>query len=233
MDFLSYRLDEPLVAKRKGPLSFQQYAAMCVESYKAPQDRKELYGFKIARSDPRTLIYQDQKEAVIVFRGTDVSDVEDLLLDAALAIGGAQQSDRLQQSKELVKEIVAQVGNTNVSLTGHSLGGYMAYVIGAQYGLKSVSFNPGATPLRTQEKASLEMHGTAKKVMQWIGLGETNLTSAVEWLVGAFASEIQGSDRNILLFIQGDVISMSAQQWSGKKIIYPYRENPHSLSNFL
>jgi Ca2+-binding RTX toxin-like protein len=101
-----------------------------------------------------TLVNNSTKEVVIVFRGSDVfaNFIEDGLLAGGLA---AQLNPFTQLAQQYVTSQANRYSNSTITLTGHSLGGYMATVgmialegdsaFSAKSSLTTVTFNaPGS-----------------------------------------------------------------------------------------
>ena len=92
----------------------------------------------------------NDNSAILAYRGTDPTNIYDLNADAQLATG----LDRLlpfQTRLSRAEDMYNSVKNIypNVSITGHSLGGYLADHISRENNEKAVIFNPGLTPITT------------------------------------------------------------------------------------
>ena len=81
------------------------------------------------------------KVAVLAFRGTEVSDLDDLLNDAAIAVGSLppQALFAIQVAKE------AKAYYSGLILTGHSLGGALAIIASAHTDTEAITFNAPGT----------------------------------------------------------------------------------------
>lgn len=92
----------------------------------------------------------NNNSAILAYRGTDPTNIYDLNADAQLATGLDRLlpfQTRLSRAEDLynsVKNIYPEV-----SITGHSLGGYLADHISRENNEKAVIFNPGLTPITT------------------------------------------------------------------------------------
>ena len=97
-------------------------------------------------------------KVVVSFRGTDNKNLlnaryEDLMTDYQLAIGRLRLTDRFQEAKDMLNKIIDKYGkgirgkNSNIILTGHSLGGAIADYLSDIYKLPAFLFNTGSSPI--------------------------------------------------------------------------------------
>lgn len=118
-------------------------------------DRYELTDYKSAN---HTLYYDRQRgNYILSIAGTNVDGVkgtgrkaEDLITDAVLAMGGmnyAKMMPRYKQSQRELKKVREMIGDAELILTGHSLGGSLARSLGIEHDLESHSFAPGSSPI--------------------------------------------------------------------------------------
>jgi hypothetical protein len=92
----------------------------------------------------RTVIYTDGSVFVVAFRGTD--NASDLVEDAQLTLG---MNTAMYPIGEAIAAGVKNHGT--VYVTGHSLGGAVAQVVGSRMGLPFVTFNaPGVAILASR-----------------------------------------------------------------------------------
>jgi len=82
-------------------------------------------------------------KTIVSFRGTDLSDPRDIVSDIFVATGYFPQAPRFTRGVELVNRLKKELPGT-MSLTGHSLGGTLAYEVGRKTKVPSISFNRGA-----------------------------------------------------------------------------------------
>lgn len=114
----------------------------------------------------RSVIFTDGTVFVVAFRGTD--DPSDLVEDAQLSFG-------MNTAMYPIGEAVAAGAGTHgpVYVTGHSLGGAVAQVVGSRMGLPFVTFNaPGVAVLASRN--------------MWTG----NYLAIQARVAGAFASAV-------------------------------------------
>jgi hypothetical protein len=101
------------------------------------------------------VIKRPDDSSILAYRGTDPTNPNDLFADAIILGGMHRDAVDLRDTRFNLADkyyLDAKVKYSDVDLTGHSLGGAMADVIGTNYGEKSVVFNPGASPLEFLNK---------------------------------------------------------------------------------
>ena len=101
------------------------------------------------------VIKRPDDSAILAYRGTDPTNPNDLMADAIILGGMHRDAVDLRDTRFNLADkyyLDAKVKYADVDLTGDSLGGAMADVIGTNYGEKSVIFNPGASPLEFLNK---------------------------------------------------------------------------------
>ncbi len=84
-------------------------------------------------------------DVVISFRGTDVergnkAKAQDFVL-SDIPMGAKLLPAQIVNAQKYYKEIKKQFPNSNIIFTGHSLGGSVAQILGAEYGHETVTFN--------------------------------------------------------------------------------------------
>lgn len=80
----------------------------------------------------------------VVYRGTELGELKDLQTDASIKFGGSAFQGQLKDAQRLTDQAVSTYGKSNVSITGHSLGGAIAQVESARVGLPAEAYNaPG------------------------------------------------------------------------------------------
>jgi hypothetical protein len=133
------------------PKQDEIYLALSSESYKAKGARDpDVLGFRYDQdvSTERTAVYVGSDRIIIANRGTVPTDQSDLKADALIVAGQFDKSDRLKRSLKTVADVAAKYPGVRLEMTGHSLGGKVAQMIGlALPGVKVVTFNMGSSPL--------------------------------------------------------------------------------------
>ena len=102
------------------------------------------YGYHYDRelSSKHAKVYHDDNyNPIVVFRGTDITDWNDLKTDAAIALGMYKHTKRYQEAKELTKAIRNKYGSKKLTALGHSLGGKIAEGINAD---RVITYNKAA-----------------------------------------------------------------------------------------
>lgn len=194
------------------------YLELSKQAYIKKNDRSldvDGYLYDKENSTERTAVYVNpEKESVIIaHRGTVKSSKSDLKQDALILAGLFDQSERLKNSYELVKNVMSKYPLYTISNTGHSLGFSIASEIGKKLPYKHskvVGFNIGASPVeiasRLKDKAYCTFSNSehCKKLKN-----QTSYTTGI------------------------DPISLSGLINAGEtKLIKPKSFNVHSLSNF-
>ena len=97
-------------------------------------------------------IVKPDGSAVISYRGTDFTNVADLLADFQILMGVhsnplMQQQNAMNRFEDAsVKYEKVEAKHGQPKLTGHSLGGAQALHVARKYGGDAVVFNPGSSP---------------------------------------------------------------------------------------
>jgi hypothetical protein len=81
--------------------------------------------------------YQREDKTVIAFKGSN--SARDWLANTSAAFGNIPI--QFAQADRIVKEYVKEHGTENLVITGHSLGGQLAFYTGEKYGVRTYGFN--------------------------------------------------------------------------------------------
>jgi hypothetical protein len=99
--------------------------------------------FSNHRSGFYSEIYTKGDKAILVFRGTQLTikekeEIKDGRSDINIGLG--KLPHQMQDAERAYSETIKKYGKDNVILTGHSLGGSEAQILGAKYGAETVTF---------------------------------------------------------------------------------------------
>ena len=94
--------------------------------------------------------YQWDGQVIISFRGTEPSTFSNILADGSFLTGAANGmmalyvADAVAFLSSVMESVNASTGSYSITLTGHSLGGAVAELVGSDTGFRTVTFNaPG------------------------------------------------------------------------------------------
>ena len=83
-------------------------------------------------------VYTKNDKAILVIRGTEITTRDDF---SAINMGLGYLPWQMKDADKAYIQTVQKYGKENVILTGHSLGGSEAQILGAKYGVETVTFN--------------------------------------------------------------------------------------------
>ena len=139
---------------RAGKTAYKQGFAAA----QAELDAGPLRGWTIdtGLSSSEGLVLTKGREIRVAYRGTDFTNVHDLVTDAAIAAGYERFAPQLVQSRLQIEAIRSKYGRLPTELLGYSKGGAHAMAMGDRFGVPSTSFNPlsSATVLLTFDSSS-------------------------------------------------------------------------------
>src|SRR5574344_267874 len=103
--------------------------------------------------------FMNGNNIVIAFRGTDIKRgkkelTKDMYSNACMGL--SLPPSQIINAQSYYEKIKRKYPNSNIILTGHSLGGSLAQILGSEYGNQTVTFNAYGTAnlLKTQIKYS-------------------------------------------------------------------------------
>jgi hypothetical protein len=105
----------------------------------------EVNGFKKIDEDEDNVAYKDNAGNVKVgIRGT--SNLDDLKTDARVLAGkNIEDTDRYKKSENFINRIKEKYNPSNISLSGHSLGGGIVNKLSQKFGYTGKAYNPFLT----------------------------------------------------------------------------------------
>lgn len=91
-------------------------------------------------------IKRPNNEYIMAVRGTRPTNISDIVSDTQIAFN-EPKVNRVESVKQLYKDFKTQEPNAKLTLTGHSLGAYVAHKIANEFNETFVGFNLPASPL--------------------------------------------------------------------------------------
>ena len=111
---------------------------------------QSLDGFNLIVSTPTLKVYLKDKTILVGVRGTKVTDKQDLIADARIALNLLKHSNRYKRDKEVFDKIIKQYPPQDYEyyLSGHSLGGAIDNQLKYDYPFikNAVEYNPAFQP---------------------------------------------------------------------------------------
>lgn len=157
--------------------------------------------FADTATDMQALLLQSGGEYVIAFRGT--AGLADVIVDAVIGVDNINK--QYSDAVSFVNEALALPGvsESNLTLTGHSLGGILTQQVGATLGIKGYAYNPyGVDRLLTM------MPDSPLNVIQEVALYNIMKTSNLGASEASWAKEnIVNVSYNDFGIIEGDILS--------------------------
>jgi len=133
--------------------SYDYYHNGIDKAQKELQSYSQTKDFKIdpKLSNKNAVVLEKGNQVVISYRGTDLKNPSDILADAEILLGRDKiklfLNDRFDEANSLYNKVKAEYPESDITLTGHSLGSAEAIYVGTKNNTKSVSFNEGTSPL--------------------------------------------------------------------------------------
>jgi len=134
-----------------GKISTKDFNLMLTESYKKPQDRKNIGDYHIdeSLSTPESVVYHNPKtnETKVAYRGTE-GTLKDWGNNALYTFGLHNKSKRYKRANETQKKVEQKYGTDQLDVLGHSQSGAFSQEIGKN-AKNVVVLNPASHPLYT------------------------------------------------------------------------------------
>lgn len=133
--------------------SYDYYHAGLDKAQKELQSYSQTKGYIIdpKLSNKNAVVAKDGDKVVISYRGTDLKNPSDILADAEILLGRDKiklfLNDRFDEADSLYSKVKKEYPESEITLTGHSLGSAEAIYVGTKNDTRSVSFNEGTSPL--------------------------------------------------------------------------------------
>ncbi|QDK70170.1 Mbeg1-like protein [Lactococcus protaetiae] len=105
---------------------------------KAEDDKKN--GFQAMAVAPVVNGQVDKNQVVIAYAGTNSSDLKDILADVKNVVYSISDG-QLKSASNFAQSVANKYPQSNISVTGHSLGGFLALAQGAEHHWQTVTFN--------------------------------------------------------------------------------------------
>lgn len=179
-----YLLDSSTVTKKTSPvITWKTLAWFANEAYHVRPAAN--YGFAIQEGTKRYQVWKRASTVIFAIRGTEMTDMDDIRTDVLLAAGQLKKSSMFRYLYTIFLSWKDRY--PEIWLTGHSLGGTIAYEISSLTGVDCVVFNPGAHPpsvggvMRNQTKSRADIFLIVGDVIsEWAKLwpGTVHLLSA-------------------------------------------------------
>ncbi len=122
------------------------------ENVEETEKEIESYGlenYKIDKelSDPESLVLFNNQgnEITLAIRGTQLPNLQDILADVQIAVGYQGFTQRFTNEEAKLQDIMGKYPDKKHVVTGHSLGGNIAYKLGRKYNIEGHHFNTGAS----------------------------------------------------------------------------------------
>jgi hypothetical protein len=156
--------------------------------------------------DNASVIVRPNGTAILAFRGTRPTNLDDLNADASILTGLHKTNIPHPRFTEALDHYTKVKNKYNsVDITGHSLGGTLADYVGRSTDNKTIVFNPGETPLSTSLITG--------------GISKTRVYRTNTFDIVSFSNSLYPHAESIRVVPQTD----PASSWLGS----------HNLTNFL
>ena len=114
-----------------------------------PENLVHLFSKKDSETGFVAEVFKDGDNVIISFRGTDTKPLREARKDLDDDFGMVKKElpGQFKNAQDLIKDIKSSsmLKNCEITVTGHSLGGSLAQMLGALYGYKTVTFNAYGT----------------------------------------------------------------------------------------
>ena len=132
-----------------------QIVTLVQESYEAPEKRRKIIGNWSLDEDFNELrhcVYKhlSQPRVMICYRGTDFSNVKDLISDIQIVLGINAMDSRVIESLNLFDAVTMKYPTEMKWISGHSLWWTISYIVAKHREVeRCIAFNPWAAPTKS------------------------------------------------------------------------------------
>ena len=122
-------------------------------------------------------ILAKDNDVIVAYRGTDITSVQDIRNDVAMA------RDKIPvQATEAIKvydQVKQDYPNSDVTVTGHSLGGSLSQIVSSVRGCDAVTFNAYGTKDMFENSANIKEENIVNYVNEWDPITMSNAENHV------------------------------------------------------
>ncbi len=132
-----------------------QIVDLLIDNYKAPTERQLLLNDRELDQElnfPLHNLYVNKTEEkiLIAYRGTDFTELKDIISDIQIILGTNAIDIRLQQSLDFFDQVKVKYPQHKKWIAGHSLGGTIAFIVAKHRKPdRTITFNPGSAPTKS------------------------------------------------------------------------------------
>lgn len=154
-------------SKIEDPVTGQQYKVISVQDNNNDIDTTNDNGMQAMAVAPYVNGKVDTSQIVVAYAGTNSADVKDVDTDIQTIIFGSKDNlvqgnvenqtvtdSQLKTAQKFYNEIKKQYPEAILTTTGHSLGAYLALIIGAENKIAATTFN-GPDPIRGMSESAI------------------------------------------------------------------------------
>lgn len=165
------------MAKRKNDTKYHEILKQAAGySYKNGTPTPE--GYKVVKSvDNKDTGFHAEvlakgNDVIVAYRGTDITSVQDIRNDVAMARDKipAQATDAIK----VYDQVKQDYPNSDVTVTGHSLGGSLSQIVSSVRGCDAVTFNAYGTKDMFKDPNNIKEDNIVNYVNEWDGITMVN-----------------------------------------------------------
>lgn len=170
------------MAKRKNDTKYHEVLKQAAGySYKNGSPAPD--GYKVVKSvDNKDTgfhaeVLANGNDVIVAYRGTDITSVQDIRNDVAMARDKipAQATDAIK----VYDQVKQDSPNSDVTVTGHSLGGSLSQIVSSVRGCDAVTFNAYGTKDMFENSANIKEENIVNYVNEWDPITMSNAENHV------------------------------------------------------